>query len=252
MNPSPVRVVIVDDEPLARRRMDRLVRGAEDFQVVGEAANGIDALRLFGELKPDVMFLDVQMPGVDGLGVASRLPVTDRPLLVFVTAFDQFAASAFDLDAVDFLLKPYDQDRFEATISRIRRRLGRPSAGKPFAIEHLLSIAFGRVRLLPVAAVERIDAAGNYVEVAMADGAAHLVRHTISALAAELPSPPFFQVNRSSIIRVDRVAEVVSKGRGDAEIVLADGTRTTLSRRYRAKLPSLLVRKSRSTPSQSH
>lgn len=234
----PIRTLVVDDEPLARRRVRNLLSGHDGFEVVGEASDGVAALAAITMKRPDLIFLDIQMPGLDGIGAAKAMPINARPLIVFVTAFDRFAVSAFDLDAADYLLKPYDADRFGATIDRVRRRLGSGVTDSPTPVDHLVATAAGQVRLLQVGGVERIDAAGNYAEVTMAGGTRHLVRQTLSAIAHDLP-PTFVRVHRSTIIRVDRVASIEGTGHGDARIVLTDETIAPLSRRFR---PTLLER----------
>ena len=230
-----IRTIIVDDEPLARRRVRSLLNAEPGFEIIGEAADGLEALKAIAERGPDLVFLDVQMPGLDGLGVASGITIDPAPLIVFVTAFDKFAASAFDLDAADYLLKPYDADRFGAAVSRVRRRLGTgPRAPAP-PLDHLVATSAGQMRLLAVGLIERVEAAGNYADVTMAGGATHLVRQSLSAIAEQLPQH-FVRVHRSTIIRLDRVVGVEGTGHGDALIALSDGTTAPLSRRYRSTL----------------
>lgn len=232
---AAIRTIIVDDEPPARQRIRKLLSAADGFNVVGEASDGVQALAMIASERPDLVFLDVQMPGMDGLSVAAQTNKNQAPLIVFVTAYDKFATSAFDLDAVDYLLKPYDADRFSATLSRVRRRLGLgPQIPVP-AIEHLVATSAGQMRLLAVALIERIEAAGNYADVVMAGGVTHLVRQSLSNIADQLPAP-FVRVQRSTIIRLDRIIGIKSKGHGDALILLADGTTAPLSRRFRARL----------------
>ena len=239
MTAPRIRTLVVDDEPMARQRVRTLLSAHDGFEVVGEPADGIAALQAISTEQPGLVFLDVQMPGLDGLGVAGRLPVPP-PLIVFVTAFDRFAATAFTLDAADYLLKPYDRDRFAATVARVRRRLGCAADRAVVPIQHLVATSAGQVRLLPVSLVERIDAAGNYGEVTMAGGARHLVREPLSAILEQLPDP-FVRVHRSTVIRADRVASIEGRGHGDATIVLMDGSVAPLSRRFRPGLAARLA-----------
>ena len=238
MTALPIRTLVVDDEPLARQRVRMLLSAHDGFEVVGDAADGVAALQAISADQPDLVFLDVQMPGLDGLGVAGRLPVPP-PLIVFVTAFDRFAATAFTLDAADYLLKPYDSDRFAASVARVRRRLGRTADEFAAPIQHLVATSAGQVRLLPVSLVERIDAAGNYGEVTMMGGARHLVRETLSSILEQLPDS-FVRVHRSAVIRIDRVVSIEGRGHGDATIVLMDGSVAPLSRRFRPGLAARL------------
>jgi two-component system, LytTR family, response regulator len=239
-----IRVLVVDDEPLARSRIGRLLSDHDEFKMVGEAADGVSALDLIAAERPDLIFLDIQMPALDGLGVAGAMKVDPPPLIVFVTAFDRFAASAFDLDAVDYLLKPYDADRFAATLERVRRRLVIATSADPVPVEHLVAISMGEVRLLPVQMIERIEAAGNYAEVIMAGGDRPLVRQSLSAIEEQLPRN-FLRVHRSTIIRVDRATSIASAGHGDAHILLSDGSTALVSRRYRAALAKRIALRSR-------
>jgi two-component system, LytTR family, response regulator len=239
-----IRVLVVDDEPLARSRIGRLLSDHDEFKMVGEAADGVSALDLIAAERPDLVFLDIQMPALDGLGVAGAMEVDPPPLIVFVTAFDRFAASAFDLDAVDYLLKPYDADRFAATLERVRRRLAIATSADPVPVEHLVAISMGEVRLLPVQMIERIEAAGNYAEVTMAGGDRPLVRQSLSAIEGQLPQN-FLRIHRSTIIRLDRIMSVVSAGHGDARILLSNGSTALVSRRYRAALSQCIALGSR-------
>jgi len=237
---SALSVAIVDDEPLARRRLRDLLADHPDMRLVGEAGDGRTALEMIALASPDLLFLDMQMPERHGLDVASALTGSARPLIVFVTAFDQFAAQAFELYAVDYLLKPFDDLRFAAMLDRVRRRLGRAAIAPTARLEHVVATAAGRVRLVPVDDIERAEAAGNYVNVVTARGS-YLVRQTLAGLAADLPQDRFVRVHRSALVRIDRVREIRAAGHGDAELELADGAIVPVSRRFRQSLERRLV-----------
>lgn len=228
------RALIADDEPVARALLRRMLARHPDARVVAEADDGDSAVRLAEEHRPDVLFLDIQMPGTDGLNVAGAIRDDGQtPAIVFVTAFDRFAAAAFTLDAADYLLKPFDEERFDATWARVRRRLGYHADGG--CSRSTLAVTDRQMtRLLPVASIESIQAAGNYVEVTTTDGCRHLVREPLARLADEL-SEPFVRVSRTTILRSDRIIGLASLGRGDTCLTLADGTTATLTRRFRAE-----------------
>jgi two-component system, LytTR family, response regulator len=228
-----IRTLIVDDEPVARRRLLHLIAAHSDILVVGEAADGREALERVATLQPELVFLDVEMPGLGGIEAAQALGGPRAPSLVFATAHDRFAASAFTLDAVDYLLKPFDSERFAVAIGRVRRRLFR-TAGPPAAPrDRLLALVRGEARLLRVDDILLITSAGNYAEVTLTGGARYLVRETLTALAVTLP-PEFVRVSRSIIVRSDRVAAAASAGHGDALLTLIDGATVRLSRTYRS------------------
>ena len=249
-----MRVLIVDDEPLARERIRSLLAAEPDVQVVGECGDGGAAVDAIRDARPDLVFLDVQMPDLDGFGVLDALAGEELPLVVFVTAYDQYALRAFEAHAVDYLLKPYDVDRFAAALARARANLG--SAGGADVRSQLLSllqelrpnsrylerliVRLGS-RLLFVRAeeIDWIEAEGNYARL-HAGNRSYLVRETMSHLEAKLDPAHFVRIHRSSIVNVDRIQELESVFQGEYLIVLRGGTKLNSSRGYRERLEKLL------------
>jgi two-component system LytT family response regulator len=226
-----LRVVIVDDEPPARAKLRRYLADHPDFEVAGEADCGRRALETIARLRPDVIFLDVSMPDMDGFEVVERMSAEGDVDVVFVTAHAQFGDRAFDAEASDYLLKPVDVDRFERTLMRIRA--GR--AGGTARSERLVISGGGRWRLIPAERVDWIEAAGNYV-IVHAGGQSHTLRVPLKTLEARLDPGRFARLHRSQLVNLDRVAEVQPASHGDSMVVLRDGTKLTLSRRYRQRL----------------
>ena len=254
-----IRAVIVDDEGLARRRLRRLLGASADVEIAGEAADGHGAIRTIASARPDVAFLDVQMPGIDGVEVARRLS-SPRPAIVFVTAFDHYAVQAFELQAIDYLLKPVSRDRLAESVVRVRERLRlRQTLGSlaasaddralsglferfanpPRWLERVPVRSPGRVDLVDVAAIDWIEAANNYV-VLHAGRDAHILRSTLADLAAALDPRRFVRIHRSTVVAVDRIVRLDAMTRGDYEVLLKDGTRVLMSRTYRAGLDRTL------------
>lgn len=265
----PIRVLIVDDEPLARRgiraRLDRLT----DFEVVGECASGRDAVWAIGSHDPDLVFLDVQMPELDGFGVIEAVGADRMPYVVFVTAHDEFAIRAFDTYALDYLLKPIETKRFEQTLDRVREeikedwhgQLGRrlaamvpefagaqtrapdrdpdsfPATGGP--VERLAAKSGGRVTLIPVEEIDWIEAEGNYARLHVGEKA-HLVRERLTSLEHRLDPNRFVRIHRSVIVRLDRIRELRPHMNREYVVVLRDGTELKLSRTFRDRLDTLL------------
>ena len=234
-----IRALIADDEPLGRRRVRRLLAAERDVAVVGEADDGPAALAAIRRLSPDVVFLDVQMPGLDGLRVLEEVKGRRPPVAVFVTAYDQYAARAFDHHAADYLLKPIEAARFREAVDRVRLRLGesagrRPAAG-PAALERLLIRERGRAFFVRIEDVDWIEAAGNYVRVHVGR-AAHRLRATVRSLEARLDQARFRRISRTALVNLNRVKELQPWFHGDAIVILETNARLTLSRRYRANL----------------
>lgn len=249
-----IRALVVDDEPPARRKVGRFLESEPDVRVVGEAGSGSEAVEAIRELEPDLVVLDVQMPGLDGFGVIAALGDDALPEVIFATAYDRYALRAFDVHAVDYLLKPFDHARFRVALARARQRIAKDDeevlervrrlvaeAGRRDEdhLERLLVEERGREILVPVATVDWLEAAGNYVTV-HAGGRSHLVRSTLKALVARLPSRRFVRVHRSAAVNLDRVVELRPQGRGDYMIVLDGGAVVPMSRRYHARLKEAL------------
>jgi two-component system LytT family response regulator len=245
----PLRVLLVDDEPLVRRGLRAFLAAEPDVTVVGECGDGRDAVRVIRAERPDLVFLDVQMPELDGLGVVDALEEDERPpALVFVTAYDAYALRAFEVHAVDYLLKPFDEGRFRTALARARQRLARadtPAPGDPRLeallrelrpapayAERLLVRTASRMLPVPVAAIDWIEAADNYVRLHVG-AERHALRETIKGLEARLDPRRFARIHRSTIVNLDRVREVRPLPSGDCVLLLLDGTQLSLSRGYR-------------------
>jgi two-component system LytT family response regulator len=239
-----VRALIVDDEELARERVRTLLAAHRDVEIAAECANGFEAIRAIESLDPDLMFLDVQMPQLDGFGVLDA--VRDRPRLpavVFITAYDVYALKAFEVHAVDYLLKPFDRERFDAALDRVRRASRSSLDGllddarkrlKRFVIRQP-----DRIYFIPIDDVDWMEAAGNYVRL-HAGRESHLLRDTMTHLEETLDTETFLRIHRSTIVNVARIRELQPTFGGDYVVILRDGARLQLSRRYRAALERLL------------
>ena len=243
-----LRAFIVDDEPSARDRLRDLLEKQRDVEVAGESADVPGALAAIRELPPDVVFLDVQMPGADGFQLIESVGARAMPAVVFVTAHEEHALRAFDVDAVDYLLKPFDEERFTAALSRVReelqlralRRGGVPESQRKKPLDRLPLRSAGRVSFLRVDHVEWVDAAHNYVRIHGIDGHTHLVRGAISDLETRLDPERFVRIHRSTIVNVDRVRELELTTHGSYVAILEGGQRLAVSRSFRDRLPTLL------------
>jgi two-component system, LytTR family, response regulator len=239
-----LRVAIIDDEPLALQRLRRLIQEENDVELVGEGQNGMQAVELIGKYGPDLVFLDVQMPELDGFGVLDVVGPEKMPKVVFVTAYDEYAVRAFESSAVDFLLKPYDADRFRKALCKARNAQTNgvnavTNLAQTVRRDRLVIRADGRYVMLRPREIEYIEAAGNYLQVHCA-GKTFTVRETMSALESRLDSQRFVRIHRSTLINVDFVVELQATFHGEYTITLRGGQRVTLSRTYRAKLDQIL------------
>ncbi|MDH5835673.1 LytR/AlgR family response regulator transcription factor [Luteimonas kalidii] len=246
--PVPLRVAIVDDEPLARQRLARLLGGIAGVRIAGSYGDGPAALDGLGQSPVDAIFLDIRMPGLDGFQLLERLPPPRRPMVVFVSAFGERALDAFDVEAVDYLVKPLDGARVRDAVARLRARLGgRAEAtaqpGVPEdATRHATRLAVpdgARLRMVEVADITMLVAQGNYVELVIA-GRSLLLRETLTSLVARLDPARFVRVHRSRAVRVDLVDQVEPCGAGQYWLRLKDGSSLTSGRRYRDALRSAL------------
>ena len=231
-----MRALIVDDEAPARARLHRLLALERDVEIVGEAATGREAISAIKRSRPDVVFLDIQMPGLNGFDVVSAIETSDAPFVVFVTADDSQALRAFDAGAVDYLLKPFTPARFARVLDRARQRVaaatGPVSTATSF-LRRLLVIDQGRAVFLPVERIDRIEADRNYVRLS-AGGASYRLRATIASVAERLDPAQFLRINRSTLVRLDAVREMHEWSHGDFKVVMHDGTELVWSRRFRA------------------
>jgi two-component system LytT family response regulator len=242
-----LRALIVDDEAPARRRIRRLLASESDVTVVGECGDGASAIASITETRPDLVFLDVQMPERDGFDVVKALPPRRLPAVLFVTAYDRYALQAFEVHAVDYLLKPFTGERFRTALDRARERiaqhvqdpalaeLARALRNRPAYLSRLPIRSGGRTLFVNLDAVDWLEAADNYVRVHVGQRE-HLVRETLATLEAQLDPERFARIHRSAIVRLDGVAEIRPTSHGDAEVVLRNGSRLTASRTWRHRL----------------
>jgi two-component system LytT family response regulator len=252
-----IRAAIVDDEPLARRRIRNLLMDAPDVEVIAECANGKDAIESLEESLPDLLFLDIQMPEVDGFDVLQAIGVGRVPAVIFVTAYDQFALRAFEAHALDYLLKPFDDERFGAALERARERVRQQQGGDlDRRLQALLENVrgdHGYLRRLVVPSGHRnifvrtehidwIEAERNYVRV-HAGGRAYLLRENLTRIASVLDPSTFCRIHRSTIVNVDRIQTVESLFHGEYLVVLQDGTKLTAGRSYRRNLNAIMGKK---------
>jgi two-component system LytT family response regulator len=245
-----IRTLIVDDEPLARRRLRAFLRPEAETEIVGECGDGPAAVESIRQLKPQLVFLDVQMPGMDGFEVLQALDPRERPIVVFVTAHDQYAVQAFEERALDYLLKPFGKRRFEDTMARVRERIERPDQDDTRDRMNSLLRAIGPKThlvvktgthsvLLQVQRIEWLEAEGDYVRI-HAGRDVYLTRQTMNRIETQLGAARFVRVHRSSIVNVEFIKEIHSLPGGDHVIALRDGTQLTLSRLYRDRLEMAL------------
>jgi two-component system LytT family response regulator len=230
-----LRALIVDDEAPARAKIRRLLEASEDVVAVGEAATGREAIALIAQTRPDLVFLDIQMPGLDGFDVAASIDRAGGPFIVFVTADDSQALRAFDVGAVDYLLKPFTPDRFARVLERARDRSTIPAVAESerAPLRRLLVVEDGRAMFLLVDRIDRIEADRNYVRLYVG-GDCHRLRGTLASLAARLDAAKFLQINRSTVVRLDAIREMNEWSHGDFRVVMHDGAELTWSRRFRA------------------
>lgn len=270
---APIRAIVVDDEPLARRGLELRLRAFEDFEIVAQCRNGREAIDAVASHAPDLMFLDIEMPGIDGFEVLRRIPQTSMPMVVFVTAFDRYAIDAFDAHALDYLLKPLVDERLERTLAHVRdqfaqRRslkhreqlvallagvtgagqldaeelIARGVAGVQRRFPDVLPIRLGRETVrLPVASIEWVDAAGDYMCV-HAGGRTHIVRATMKQFEERLDPAEFQRIHRSTIVNIRCIRKLKPHTNGEYFLTLDGGHELKLSRSYRDRLERILGR----------
>jgi two-component system LytT family response regulator len=251
-----IRALIVDDEPPARALIATLLRQEPDVEVVGECENGRSAVAAITRLTPDLVFLDVQMPGLDGFDVLAELPVNRWPLIVFVTAYDEHAVRAFEIHALDYLLKPFEYDRLRHSVQRARAALEKTGeAGHQPRLVALLEDLMDRsqnwdrlavrdarrVTFFKPEEIDWIETEGNYLRL-HAGRKSHLLRQTMQTAEARLASKKFLRISRSTLVNLERVREWQPLFHGDSLLILEDGTRLTVTRMYREGLDRLMAR----------
>ncbi|MBA3916047.1 MAG: response regulator transcription factor [Acidobacteriales bacterium] len=226
--------MVVDDEPLARSSVTLLLREDPDIQIVGECGSGEEAVSHVRALRPDLLFLDVQMPECDGFDVLEMLGAQVPTAVVFVTAYDQYALRAFEAGALDYLLKPFDDERFRLALRRAKQRAGQAGSSSP-KLDHLVIKSVGEVVFLKTAEIDWIEAADYYACVHVGPRT-HLLRRSLADLDDELDPAAFCRIHRSAIVNLERVSGLKLNEDGEHEVVLRGGTRLRLSRRYRKQL----------------
>lgn len=247
-----IRTLIVDDEPLARDRVKRFLRDEADVEIIGECGDGTDAIETIKAERPDLVFLDVQMPERNGFDVVKALG-RRLPTIVFVTAYDKYALQAFEVHALDYLLKPYNRERIKRALARARehiegRRLGNLDerlnsliadlrSEKKF-LERLVVKSVGRVFFLKVDEIDWIEAAGNYVKLHVGRES-HMIRETMNGIEAKLDPEKFLRIHRSAVVNIDRIRELHPMFSGDYAVILTNGTELALSRNYRDRFVEL-------------
>jgi two-component system LytT family response regulator len=251
---SRIRTLIADDEPMARRGVRLLLERDTDIEVVGEATGGVEAADLILRLRPDLVFLDVQMAGCDGFEALLRVGPDAAPVVVFVTAYDEYALRAFEFNAVDYLLKPYDDSRFAAALERaralvVRKRSSGVDDRLTRLIEHLegegrdriLLKSSGEIIFLKTSEIDWIEAEGDYVKFHVT-GRTHLMRGTMASLETQLDPARFIRIHRSTIVNIDRLRKLSPSFEGEYAVILHDGTKLRLSRGYHDRIKALLGR----------
>ena len=264
-SPARIRAIIVDDEPAARRGVRLLLERDAAVEVVGEAATGIEAAELMQRAKPDLAFLDVQMPGADGFAALEKIGPAAAPAVVFVTAYDEHALRAFEVNAVDYLLKPYDDARFSAALQRAKEAVRRrqtdsvnarltqlldylqqhngAAAAAPANAEksgdRILIKSSGEIFFLKAEEIDWIEAEGDYMKFHV-NGRAHLMRETMARLETRLDPRRFIRIHRSTIVNIDRLRKLSPSFAGEYAVILHDGTKLKLSRGYHERIATLL------------
>jgi two-component system LytT family response regulator len=249
-----IRTLIADDEPLARERLRTLLVRHTDIEIIGECANGADAIEAISELRPDLVLLDVEMPRMDGFAVLEALDPHKLPAVVFVSAHDQYAVKAFEAHALDYILKPFNEARVDRALHRVRSQLARAPGAR--AMDHRLVSLLeelrdrrrsdrlvvktgGRVVFLRTEDIDWVEASGNYVRLHVGNEA-HLLRESMKNMERRLDPSTFVRIHRSAIVNVDRIRELEPWFHGEYIVILRDGTRLTSSRVFSDRLNALI------------
>jgi len=255
-----IKTIIADDEPLAREKIRNLLEEDPDIELIGECADGIETVTAIRNQQPDLVFLDVQMPELDGFGVLKALSDSNMPTLIFVTAYDQYALRAFEVHALDYLLKPFDRERFQKALQRAKEHIRKEKSGEVNEklltlledlkseksnnqerkyLDRLVIKAGGRVTFLKTAEIDCIEAAGNYIRLYIGKDS-HLLRDTMNNIQTKLDPEKFLRIHRSTILKIDRIKELQPWYHGEYVVTLENGKQLTSSRSYRHKLGKLL------------
>jgi len=233
-----IRTLVVDDEPLARSNVTALLRGDPEIEMVGECGSGKEALAQIRSRKPELVFLDIQMPEFDGFDVVEQLRRDQMPAFVFITAYDQYALKAFEAGALDYLLKPFDNARFAQALSRAKERVSQ-NKKSPARTDRYMIKGTGQIVFVKIAEIDWIEAA-DYYACLHVGAKSHLLRRRMAELEQELDGATFCRIHRSSIVNLQRVRGLESNADGDYEVVLEGGRKLRLSRRYRKELQARL------------
>lgn len=248
-----ITALIVDDEPLAREKIRRLLRNENGVEIIGEAVSGEEAVEMIEQQKPDLVFLDIQMPEMNGFEVLKTIKNDSLPAVIFVTAYDKYAIKAFEVHALDYLLKPFDSERLQSALERVREQMDAKNHGE--FDERLLSLlsdlkaereypqrlvlkTAGRVYFIKTSDIDWIEAAGNYVKLHIGKDT-HLLRETMNNTEAKLDPEKFLRIHRSSLVNIDRIKELNPLFNGDYLVILEGNTELTLSRNYHDRLREL-------------
>jgi two-component system LytT family response regulator len=253
--PARIRTLIVDDQLLAREMLRRMLKDQPDIEIVGMPASGPEAVAAIHSLAPDLVFLDVRMPDLDGFGVLAQIHPSQMPAIIFVTANDDFALQAFDVHAVDYLVKPCTNERFQTALHRARHQIHRNEAGafqhrltalledlkaQPRLAERLAVKSDGRIIFLRLPDIDWVEAADNYVKLHVGNET-HMLRETMASLESKLPAERFLRISRSAMVNIEQIKELHPMFHGEYVVVLRTGARLTLTRGYRDQLPRLGV-----------
>lgn len=253
-----IKTLVVDDEPLARDKVKRFLRDEADVEIVGECTNGKEAVSAIKKLSPDLVFLDIQMPEMNGFQVLQSIGTSQMPAVIFATAYDQYAIQAFDVHALDYLLKPFNRERFRKAIERVREQInthGTDDIDKRLRtlladlktekkyLERLVIKSVGRVFFLKTKEIDWIEAAGNYVKLHVGRDS-HMLRETMNGLESKLDPDKFLRIHRSTLVNIDRIKELHPLFSGDYTVMLQNGAELTLSRSYRDRLLELFEKSS--------
>jgi two-component system LytT family response regulator len=257
---NKIRVLIVDDEPLARRGVRQLLETEKDFEIAGEAANGREAISLIHKLAPDLIFLDIQMPLIDGFSFVEKMGAANLPEIVFVTAYDEHAIRAFEINALDYLLKPIDPERFVKTLNRVRERIkdaqtkelngkltilfkslesAKTKGEQETYLERIAVKKAEHITFVDVKDIDWISSEGNYVKL-HTKNKIHLLRETMDGIERKLDPQKFLRLRRSTIVRIEQIKELHPLFNGEFVVILKDDTKLSSSRRYRQNLNQLL------------